>query len=309
MQQGHLKIWQVSDGKPGHAKQATALIEALAGLRKIQHAVLPPWPLTKVLTTLLRPRGSGSQQQSGLVIGVGHGTHPTVLALQRQLGARSAIIMNPSLPARLFDVVITPFHDGFQPGGNRLVTPLSLAPVPKFSNPDYRRGLILLGGKSRHFEWDNEDVLQQMSTLAERYPAVQWQATTSRRTPAALVAAADVLPASIKLLDWTALPSDWLQHSLPEAGHIWITEDSASMLAEAMNTQACVGLIKLTDTQKKNKLRRGTGALEAKGQLATLERPYAMSEDVEAVPADRACGQRENPNIVCAQSLLAMLDL
>ncbi len=307
MQQGHLKVWQVSDGKPGHVKQATALIAALGALRHVELSVLPAWPLRKALSALLRPNGSGFTQHPGLVIGVGHGTHPTVLALQRQLGARSAVIMNPSLPAKLFDAVITPLHDGFKAGGNRLVTPLSLAPVPDISAaPDYQKGLILLGGESRHFQWQNADVLQQMCALAERYPAVHWQATTSRRTPENFAGTRARLPSSIELLDWSDLPTDWLQQTLPTAGHIWVTEDSASMLAEAMNTRAYVGLIKLASSQRTNKLRRGTSVLIADGRLATLERCHS---ETYSATADTACEQRENPNIVCAQSLLTLLDL
>lgn len=308
-----LNILQISDGKPGHIKQATALIEAIDRLRTITHHSIEPLVIGSALRRWAWPGRSDIHETVKIVIGVGHATHLSVLALGRQHAASTVIIMNPSLPAFLFDAVITPAHDGFNAGANRLTTPLSLAPQPENLAPQPQSGLILLGGNSRHFSWSNDMVIKQLRQLGELYPDVSWEASTSRRTPTGFIDSAKAaLPESMVLLDWQSLPPAWLTKTLSRAGHIWVTEDSASMLSEAMSTSACVGLIELNSCGKHNKLRLASRPLIEQRRLATLALPYPADyivRSLEGLDCHPACGSRPDQNLDCARSLLALLDL
>ena len=45
------------------------------------------------------------------------------------------------------------------------------------------KGLILIGGPSRHVHWDNAHVIGQLNVVLNASPGMQWRLTTSRRTP------------------------------------------------------------------------------------------------------------------------------
>ena len=85
---------------------------------------------------------------------------------------------------------------------------------------------------------------------------MQWQVSTSRRTPSSTLEAlrrscAD-LP-QLQVFDYRDLDAQWLATTLKTAGKIWVTSDSASMLAEALNTRAEVGLVALAPKGRRNK--------------------------------------------------------
>ncbi len=235
-----LRIGVVSDGKAGHMNQSLGLAEALRRLRpETQIHELPALSRWAALRILIG--GSADAPTLDLLVGAGHGTHLTLLALGYACACPTVVIMRPSLPRQLFDLCITPRHDGLPEDERRW---LSDGPMNRLlPGPKGEEGLILIGGPSPHFAWDEEAVLAQLRHICAEG---RWQLSTSRRTPPSFLAALrGQQQANLVIHDVADLPPGWLGASLAQAPRCWVTPDSASMVYEALTAGCGVGLLEL----------------------------------------------------------------
>lgn len=244
-----LTLWRFTDGKPGHEKQSLGLARALQRQTNIdihdidvrnKHSGLLDWLLGRF------PAGKNLPPPD-LLIGAGHSTHLPMLAARRTFGGKIVVLMRPSLPLRLFDLCLIPEHDNPPDRDNVIVTRGALnAVTPTGSNyPD--RGLILVGGPSSHYAWDDQSIAAQIMAIARASPELTWQLTTSRRTPDTFLDnLPKPLPANLNVLPHTITPDGWLETNLCESGQAWVTEDSVSMLYEALTAGCAVGLLCLS---------------------------------------------------------------
>lgn len=309
-----LQVLRFIDGKPGHEKQSQALVEGLKHWRSVDERVIDVRELSHTTKALLTGRWpeldvdsqEDSQKCQGLLaMGAGHSTHWPLLASKRSLGAQAVVIMNPSLPLALFDAVITPRHDQFKAGGKRLVSPTALAPTVA-SHPQKNQGLVLLGGTNKHFEWPEAAILTMLTQITERSPTKRWQISNSRRTPDSTshrVAEFCHHQPHCQFIDVNHSPAHWLAQQLTTTEEIWITKDSASMLAEALNTRARVGLIDLPNKKpgKDNKMDRATQPLIEANTVGLVTPSSLQSAPRRAEPA--------NHHITTAGDLLNLLKL
>ncbi|MFZ5473657.1 MAG: mitochondrial fission ELM1 family protein [Pseudomonadota bacterium] len=243
-----LVIWRLSDGKAGHDKQSRGLAQALS--RHVATKILEVRvnsPLKSLIAwTLGRyPPGAGLPAPH-LLIGAGHDTHPALLAARRARGGRTVVLMRPSQPLRLFDRCLIPAHDQPPARPNVIATRGALNTVRPSRQHEAGLGLILVGGPSGHYHWDSQRIAQQIAQVIHKTPAVRWRLTTSRRTPADFLNAmprAD-LP-NLEIVPFDATPPGWLEAELARAGQAWVTEDSVSMVYEALTAGCAVGLLRL----------------------------------------------------------------
>ena len=260
---GRLQIWRFSDGKAGHDNQSLGLAEALARVVQCEiHSVMPLGAAT-ALIGLVTGRISTYQYypKPDLILGAGHATHLSMLALRRARGGRVVVMMTPTLPKRLFDLCLIPEHD--QPGAadNVAVTRGALSRVRPCPDKDASSGLILLGGPSPHFGFDQQKVLAQIGVVLKRDSAVLWTATSSRRTPPGLIASLRAIKApNLTLVAVEETSPDWLAERLGRTARVWVTEDSASMVYEALSSGAAVGLLTL-DLTSPGRVSRGIEGL------------------------------------------------
>lgn len=231
-------IWRFSDDKAGHDAQSQGLEQALGRLIAIKSFTCPvPAPMRRwriLFKHLPAP---------DLIIGAGHATHLPMLLARWQRGGRIIVLMRPSLPLRLFDLCIIPEHDGIKPSPGVLLT---TGPVNKMATREQKNpqlGLFLLGGPSRHFGWDDQNILNQIEHIARSSNNGYWLLTTSRRTPKSMLAVLNDLPDNIAVHTETA--PDWLPEQLSQAQQAWVTADSMAMIFEALSAGAKVGLLSL----------------------------------------------------------------
>ena len=257
---GHaLRIGVVSDGKAGHLNQSLGLAEALQRLRpEVQVCQISAMARGAALRALLRRDSQGEAYD--LLIGAGHGTHLTLLALGRACACPTVVIMRPSLPRRLFDLCIVPRHDGVAEDERCW---LSDGPMNRLIPGDKcDEGVILVGGPSPHFIWDEGAVLTQLQTIAAQG---RWQLSTSRRTPVSFLPAARSLSLpNLTLHDVAELSPGWLGTTLAQAAQCWVTPDSASMVYEAMTAGCGVGLMDLAP-QKGSRVAGAMADLQQRG--------------------------------------------
>ncbi len=307
-----LNILCIKDGKPGHEKQTQALIEGINHYRSVNTVNIAPLgnldSLRAIVFRTWPTAISDSEFIPDIVIGTGHGTHFSVLAAKKAFNAKAVVIMNPSFPVKLFDGVITPSHDGFAPGKNRLTTPLALAPLVK-SNPNQELGLFLIGGVNKHFHWNTSVLIDHIHSITTQYPKRQWQLTTSRRTPVDTLNKLKALQKKIEnegagnltVFDVNDLSQNWLIETMVKASSIWVTVDSASMLAESMNTQATIGIIDLEEKKSNNKL------AISRDNLIKKELAGVISQERYIAPPEN--GKPLNSQIETAEKLLSLLNL
>lgn len=238
-------VWLISDGKPGHLNQSLGLAEALARATPTTIHILPALPAWRVLLALLLKRFPGPVLPApDLIVGAGHAAHLTLLAARRARGGRAVVLMKPSLPRRCFDLCIVPRHDGVAGDAHTLVTEGALNRIRPAAARDRGHGLILIGGASRHFDWDSDAIQLQIKSILARTPDTQWTLTTSRRTPTDFLEALPPFP-NLSVTPHTDTSPEWLPAQLARCGTAWVTPDSASMVYEALTAGAEVGVFDL----------------------------------------------------------------
>lgn len=240
-----LVVWVVSDNKPGHLNQSLGLADALGRATPTAIHLVPALSTWRALWALLLKRTPGKTAPAPhLILGAGHAAHLTLLAARRACGGRAVVSMKPSLPRRCFDLCILPEHDGVATDPRTLVTegPLNRIRVSDTLSPN--QGLMLIGGTSQHFAWDNAAIELQIKSLLARTPDMFWTLTNSRRTPADFLGQLPAHP-NLTLVPHAATSADWLPTQLARCGTVWVTPDSASMVFEALSAGADVGVFDL----------------------------------------------------------------
>ncbi len=259
----HIRV--LSDGRPGHENQSVGLALALARRTGATHEVVKVDPKASVWARMraaaalsgmgVPPMGSGTNEHGrdaratkpDLVIAAGHRTHLPLWWAARKFGARSVVIMKPSLPLAFFDLALVPRHDaaeGAADSEKRVLTRGALNRVPEDLPTKEARGLVLLGGPSKHHGWDGAALAPMVARVIAARPELEWIVGDSRRTPDGFLRGLE-LPAGVRA---TKVPHQetgpgWLAGELARSALVWVTADSVSMVHEALTAGAATGVL------------------------------------------------------------------
>lgn len=295
-----LRIWAVSDGKPGHANQALGLAEAIARRTharieekhialRTPHRWLPARLVPAPLQALTLDSAAIGPPWPDLWIGCGRQTVAPGMAL-RSVSRGAALVVqvhDPRVNPREFDLVLAPAHDGLEEhphihttcGALHRVHPERLAEAGAAWPQDLAalpspRIAVLIGGASKRHRFSAVragEIAQQLARLAQTGASLL--VTLSRRTPPAARAALEAgLRAHARLWWDGAGPNPYLA-MLAAAEHVIVTEDSASMAAEAAATGAPVHLLALEG--RAGKLARFHKQLRTHGAARPFRLPLA----------------------------------
>jgi len=273
-------IYIVSDGKPGHLAQTRGLAEAIR--RLIPARIMEIDADGKRVAP--QPHKDG-----GLILAAGRGTHALALSLRKYLGLPAISLMNPGWISRQrFDLSIIPRHDGVSGSDHVLVTEGALNNITPAADSSSNEGLLLVGGPSKHHGWDDRAFKNQIETILEREPEMRWTATDSRRTPEATSADLSELAAASKgrltYTPATQTPQGWVAEQLERCGVCWVSEDSVSMVYEALTAGARVGLLSVPGRWgKPGRVVRGIGSLVERGWVVTFD----QWQQGASLPGDR----------------------
>lgn len=256
-----LVIWCLTDGRPGHRRQIEGLIAQLAQRRTVRDCWIDVRDLDRRQTLghfVQRSFPAGAQfPDPRLIVSAGHTTHLPSLAARRARGGRSVVLMRPTLPTALFDLCLVPEHDLLSLFGrlNRIhVVPTRgvLNPFQASRSADRSQGLILVGGPSRHHGWSDDGMLDQLRTLRRLSPPdFNWTLSTSRRTPQQFEQRLrDELHSpgeapEVKVVACSATGPGWMAEMLSSSQTVFVSEDSISMVYEALTVGADVGLLRV----------------------------------------------------------------
>ena len=260
-------LWLIGDGKPGHENQSLGLAEAMQRLVPCEiHLISIAGKgglIGRIRSALAQ---SANLPSPDFIIGAGHATHFALLCLARKHRAKSIVLMRPSLPLRFFDLCIAPSHDfPKKPTCKNLI--LTRGAINRVQAGDVPKTgkLILIGGPSKTHAWDEEAMLNMLSKITEGNRA--WQLTDSRRTPVGFLEQARKRLEGIEIFSCQETPPDWLPSKLHEADEVWVSEDSVSMIYEALSSGARVGLLPVPRLVPKSRVLRGVDELVEDGYL------------------------------------------
>lgn len=279
-------VWLLTDQKPGHRSQLQGLGERLHALTEAELVWIDagkfPVPLWRALL------GIGPQMnlpRPDIIIAAGTGTHRLLLSLRRSK-ALTVVLMRPAFPYNWIDAAIVPAHDNPPELDNILITRGVLNAVkPNRAPVDEPRGLILAGGPSRHFVWDDDIVYQQVVTLSEQFRDWQWSLSSSRRTPDSFIRRVQKsnLP-NLSFYHHDETDPDWVVDALEQARVVWVSPDSISMIYEALTSGRPTGLLDL-EPANNSRMVQSLSDLERNGQLAPwTDRMALLKTEASTVP-------------------------
>ncbi|MBI4005554.1 MAG: mitochondrial fission ELM1 family protein [Gammaproteobacteria bacterium] len=266
-------IWRISDGRPGHDTQSRGLVNALKQLAScICHDIEARNLTSGVLQYILRRYPPGMHlPDPDLIIGAGHRTHLSMLCAQHARGGQTVVIMKPSFPVGWFDCCLIPDHDNPPDDKSIFVTRGAINMVAFSRQHHDNEGLILIGGPSRHYRWDNDAILNQINIILEHFSQVSWKITDSPRTP-------DITRNSLTGLNCqnalffshkTTVPG-WVAARLAHAGKVWVSEDSISMIYESLTSGASTGILRVP-IEKHGKIFYAIQTLKDKDMITTFD--------------------------------------
>ena len=275
-------IWRLIDGKPGHQNQSEGLVAAIerrhacrcydipvqSGLDGIKGYLTASWALGKGLPL------------PDLLIGAGHRTHIHLLAARKAYGGKAIVLMKPSLPASFFDLSIIPEHDQYQGFARVLQTKGVLNSMRAAGPHHHTKALIMVGGPSKHYDFDMHDLIKQIKQLVEDDSSKHYTLTTSRRTPASFVDELhkEIQPcANLEIVSVDKTKPGWVAEQLADVATAWISEDSVSMIYEALTARVAVGILNMT-SKRESRLAWGVNQLIAANDVVRFDKLGAYKQ-------------------------------
>lgn len=276
----NIVIWRFSDGRAGHDSQSNGLIEALKDRVDCEcHEVNAPLSFSSYCYGLLKKLPAVSHlPDPDLLVGAGHTCHFPMLLSRHVRGGQALVLMKPSLPTRLFDLCLIPAHDSFKPGPNVVATEGPLNALRACSSLSMDHGLILIGGESKHFHWEEQLLLKQVLQIIDSED-LNWTITDSPRTSLATRNLLQTLHKDkVTFIPFSAKQGAALSKLLSKSGIVWVSEDSMSMIYEALSTGASVGVLRIP-AKAKSRLADVAPSL-AKKQLLTLFDDWLLNKSL-----------------------------
>lgn len=293
-------------------------VPLLSGLKRFRMLKLQARHLTDAspeeLKEWLKATGFDVEAYSDILIGekgilflaAGSSADPFCLALSRLLGGRSAVLMTPSfLGTQPFDFAIVPEHDHPAPADNIFITlgapnhiyvPDLKAEAEKLFAPiqplPKKVIALLLGGSDANYEltpaWV-QTILPPLRDAAEKEGAALL-VTTSRRTGKEADIAVESVLASSPSTRYLLLASQSADNPVPAmlgaATHVLVTEDSVSMVSEAVTAGYRVGLLRVG--RKQNPLAKSRnllgGGVARFGEMLEKMLAKGLAEDLGTTP-------------------------
>lgn len=250
--------WVVTEGIAGTENQCIGVAEALGIVPVVKRVKLRfPW---KQLSPWLRIGHAYALAPDSdpidapwpdIALVSGRKAVGAGLDIKRRSGGKTLLvqIQDPKLPARLFDLVVTPQHDDIR-GDNVIVTTAGLHRVTphklashsvlwqdRLSALPAPRAAVMIGGNSRAHQMTaaaTEKLADGLSKLAQA--GVSLMITASRRTGTENTALLREKLRGDNIFFWDGQGENPYFGFLALADYIIVTEDSVSMASEAIST-------------------------------------------------------------------------
>ncbi|MDO7590258.1 MAG: mitochondrial fission ELM1 family protein [SAR86 cluster bacterium] len=281
-----MHVYWFQDSKIGHLNQVQALLDDLSKENELVITKIhcPERSILDWLKSFLPSAPIENQQDSlTLLIGAGHSTYPQILKTQKALKQTSNLlsvaILKPSFNANAFDLICAPEHDypSTKKPNNVHAFKGSLA-TTSLIEPTPNKGIIGLGGSSKHYEFDDELVSKQIEYVLTTHPHHHFHIYNSRRTPSALSQAIKDMTEEFQnftFIDFESPEAKSFQEDLQTSELKFVTPDSSNLVFEALSCKGktyVMQIERLVRPKKSGstKIRNAINALVANHQVGTL---------------------------------------
>ncbi len=290
-------IWRVSDGRAGHDTQSKGLIKALNSIKPcychdIKLADGKPSLLDFFLKKFPAPK---ELPDPDIIVGAGRGTHLPLLCAKRSRGGKTIVIMKPSIPASCFDFCFIPEYDNPRMADNIVVTKGMINNIIPSVEQINNRGLILIGGPSKHFHWDSKHTIQQIKEILTTHIDVQWEISDSARTPHATSNLLKTLHESnAEYKNYSGTGSGWVARQLSLVTNVWVSMDNISMIYESLTSGAAVGLLDVP-TKNTSKLSNNIASLVEEKMVTPYSKWFVertLNKPITVLNEAKRCAER-----------------
>lgn len=289
-----MNICIISDGKKGHLSQTLGLAEALL----VRAQERKPEGEHRIIELDIRPLswwqkftfkgGEACPEQVDLILCAGHSTHFAALSLARKRKCPCMVCMRPSIPLRYFTLGLIPLHD-LKPKDikNKRIFPTKGALNNIHPSTEKAKNILfLIGGASKEYDWDSEELMNQITHIA-RHSSSPMILTTSRRTQSDFAEDISQACPNIHVEPVEKTPPNWVLKNLATAKEVWVTKDSVSMVYEALSSGAPVGILDMPRRAKKrrkdSRVTRGLKQLIEEGRVSSFTQ-WAQSHQLQQLP-------------------------
>ena len=287
-------VWVLTDGKIGDEGQCLAVAEALGVVPEVRRiapralfAAAMPWGGIDPKDAPEKPNSPIAGPYPDLCIASGRRAVAYLRAVKKASGGQTftVFLKDPRIGTRAADFIWVPAHDGLR-GPNVLATLVSPhrftadrlaalradppAALARLATP---RVAVLLGGKSRDYDFTPSDIERLLVDLDALSVHARLMVTASRRTPERLKEAALGLARDKGGFGWDGTGENPYAAMLALADAFVVTADSANMISEALATGRPVMVFEpsLRLGRKARRIRQFLAALEAKGAVRKFQ--------------------------------------
>ena len=281
-----MHVYWFQDSKIGHLNQVQALLDELSKENELVITKIhcPERTVFNWLKSFLSSDSIQSQQDDlTLLIGAGHSTYPQILKIQKALKQTSNLlsvaILKPSFNTSDFDLVCAPEHDysSINKPNNVHAFKGSLA-TTSLIEPTPNKGIIGLGGSSKHYGFDDELVSKQIEYVLTTHPHHHFHIYNSRRTPSALSQVIKDMTEEFQnftFIDFESPEAKSFQEDLQTSELKFVTPDSSNLVFEALSCKGKTYVMQIerlvrSKTSGSTKIRNAINALVANHQVGTL---------------------------------------
>lgn len=305
-----LNIYAFWDTRAGHIKQTRGIISSLKSMTNIhvKDIKVDNYSLKYSIANWIRFFSlpsiffqSSKNLKADLIIGTGTHTHLPMLLLQRKIGGKVITCMTPEWPLKNWmDLCFIPEHD--EPGKNQNVFP-TFGPPNTAQNENRHiadHGLIVIGGEDKKtHKWDNKNIIFQIKEILITENKIKWVISTSPRTPKNLfpiIKSLIDINSNTKFIPFEETRKGWIEQMYSKSRYTWVTEDSVSMVYEALSAGCCVGVLPIQWKKKKNKFIQGIELLVRQNKIIT----FNMWKETREFPMNSQLNEAER----CAKEIL-----
>ena len=244
-------LW-IKDGNIGHEKQVRVLLDQLLKnkqLNIIERTIKGIFPFFTYINDV-------EENCYDLIIGAGNKTYPLLLDTKKYQKniTKTVAVLTPSFKKDKFDIICAPYHDEhkLKDINNVIYFKGSLASV-SFIEPEEKTILIAIGGKNKHYHFDQKHIISQIKYFISIHPNKDCYIFNSRRTPTKInneILSIASKKNNIHFIDHKDQNSPSFETTLHKASSKLITRDSMNMVFESLS---CKGKTYLIDMKVKNK--------------------------------------------------------
>ena len=266
-----MNILWIKDNNVGHEKQAKILLDELSKTREINIQDVNIKGFHPFFTYI----DPVEENFFDLIIGAGHKTYSYILDIKKsqKKSCKTVAILTPTLKKDKFDFICAPSHDKnkFTNTNNVIFFEGSLAKV-SLNEPDENVIVIALGGKNKHYHFDEDSILDQIEYFLSLFPEKKYYIFNSRRTPTSMNNKITKLIETKEIIFCDYRNNDISFESiLHKSSAKLITRDSVNMIFESLSCKGNTYLVDMKIKSKMNKVVKTVNNLIEQKKIGYIE--------------------------------------